>query len=57
MTYTYTFVNDKQSREERRAKYKLARRKGLPVKTAQRIRDFRKAKFVAFLRNYARISM
>lgn len=34
------FVNSKQSKEERRNKYKMLRERGLNVQNAQRLRDF-----------------
>jgi len=44
-----------QTPEERRAKYKMAKKRGLPTGAARRIRDFRKAKFVLYKRSYKEV--
>jgi len=52
---SYNWVNDKQTIERRRAKYALARKKGLPASVAHRIRDFRETKFIEYIRNYKKV--
>ena len=50
--YTKLLTNAKQTKEERRIKYKIAREHGINPDVARRIRDFRKNKFWQYIENW-----
>jgi len=49
------FVNQEQSKKERRSKYRIARSYGLDPATARVLRDWKSNHFKKFIMNYLKI--